>query len=147
MREQIPEIFELLFDQNNQTAYEALKILQKVSEESDAVYAYMDRLGEMLESGNSYVRTRGLTLIAYNARWDQDNKIDEVIDRYLKHITDSKPITARQCVKLLPVIAEYKPELKGDIIRALETADLSGYSESMQSLVRKDIQQALAEMR
>ena len=87
------EVFELLFDKNNKTAYKALQELQKESVETNNVYPYMDKLGDMLDSDNSYIRTRGLTLIAYNARWDRDNKIDETIDGYLKHITDVKPIT------------------------------------------------------
>lgn len=69
----IAEIFELLFDKDNKTAYKALQELQKESEETDHVYPYMDRLSDMLESDNSYIRTRGLTLLAYNARWDRDN--------------------------------------------------------------------------
>lgn len=140
------EAFELLFDKNNKTAYRALQELQKESVETDKVYSYMDRLGDMLDSDNSYIRTRGLTLIAYNARWDRDNKIDEIIDGYLKHITDVKPITARQCIKLLPMIAKDKPELRNDICSALERADISFYDGSMQPLVYKDIQKALKEI-
>lgn len=139
----IAEIFELLFDKDNKTAY---KELQKESEETDYVYPYMDRLSDMLESDNSYIRTRGLTLLAYNARWDRDNKIDEIIDGYLKHITDVKPITARQCIKLLPMIAKDKPELKEDILSALHKADVSFYEDSMRPLVYKDIQKALKEI-
>lgn len=133
------ETFELLFDKNNKVAYKALQELQKESEETDHVYPYMDRLSDMLNSDNSYIRTRGLILIAYNAKWDKDYKIDEVIDDYLKHITDVKPITARQCIKLLPVIAENKLELKNDILSALQKADISFYDDSMQPLVYKDI--------
>ena len=140
------EAFELLFDKDNKTAYKALQELQKESEETDYVYPYMDRLSDMLESDNSYIRTRGLTLLAYNARWDRDNKIDEIIDGYLKHITDVKPITARQCIKLLPVIAKDKPELKEDILSALRRADVSFYEDSMRPLVYKDIQKALKEI-
>jgi len=140
------ETFELLFDKNNKVAYKALQELQKESEETDHVYPYMDRLSYMLDSDNSYIRTRGLTLIAYNAKWDKDYKIDEVIDKYLQHITDVKPITARQCIKLLPVIAENKPELKNDILSALRKADISFYDDSMQPLVYKDIQKALKEI-
>ena len=140
------EAFELLFDKNNKTAYRALQELQKESVETDKVYPYMDRLGDMLDSDNSCIRTRGLTLIAYNARWDKDNKIDEIIDGYLKHITDVKPITARQCIKLLPMIAKDKPELRNDICSALERADISFYDDSMQPLVYKDIQKALKEI-
>lgn len=139
----IAETFELLFDKNNNVAYKALQELQKQCEETDCVYPYMDRLSGMLDSDNSYIRTRGLTLLAYNAKWDKDYKIDEVIDKYLKHITDVKPITARQCIKLLPIIAKHKPELKSDILSTLHKADISIYEDSMQSLVYKDIQKTL----
>lgn len=131
MSSNIAETFELLFDKNNNTAYKALRELQKESEKTDCVYPYMDRLSNMLDSDNSYIRTRGLTLLAYNAKWDKDYKIDEVIDKYLKHITDVKPITARQCIKLLPIITKYKPELKNDILSALYKADVSVYDDSM----------------
>lgn len=89
------EIFELLFDKDNNVAYKALQELQKESIETEYVYPYMDRLSNMLDSDNSYVHTRGLTLIVYSAKWDKNYKIDETIDNYLKHITDIKPITAR----------------------------------------------------
>ena len=117
-----------------------------MSGQSDCVYPYMDQLCEMLDSGNSYIRTRGLVLIACNAKWDRDYKVDEVIDLYLRHITDCKPITARQCIKLLPTIAKYKPELKEDIVSALRKADLSIYADSMQPLVYQDLQRALKEI-
>ena len=128
----IAETFELLFDKNNNVAYKALQILQKESEETDCVY--------------SYIRTRGLTLLAYNAKWDKDYKIDEIIDKYLKHITDVKPITARQCIKLLPIVAKHKPELKNDILSALNKASISIYDDSMQQLVYRDIQKSLKEI-
>lgn len=142
----IAETFELLFDKNNKAAYKALLDLQKESEETNSVYPYMDRLSNMLDSDNSYIRTRGLTLIAYNAKWDKDYKIDGIIDQYLQHITDVKPITARQCIKLLPLVARYKPELKNEIISALHKANICIYGDSMQPLVYKDIQQALKEL-
>lgn len=146
MRTDIAEKFALLFDKNNNTAYEALRILQKESEENDAVYSYMDKLGDMLDSGNSYIRTRGLILIAYNAKWDKDCKIDKMLDKYLNRIADSKPVTARKCIKLLPMIAKSKPELKSNILAALRQADVSFYAESMRQLIYGDIQEALTEI-
>ena len=146
MKINVEENFALLFDKNNSTAYKALQALQKECEESDKIYCYMDKLADMIDSDNSYIRTRGLILIAYNAKWDRDNKIDEIIDEYLKHIEDVKPITARQCIKLLPLIAKNKPELKSDIVSALKKADISIYAYSMQPLVCKDIQNSLAEI-
>ena len=143
----IGETFELLFDKNNNVAYKALQDLQKESEETDCVYPFIDRLSDMLDSDNSYIRTRGLTLLAYNEKWDKEYKVDEIIDEYLKHITDVKPITARQCIKLLPIIAKHKPELKNDILSALNKANISIYDYSMQPLVYKDIQKALKEIK
>lgn len=142
----IAKTFELLFDKNNNVAYRALQELIKESEETDCVYPYMDRLRNMLDDENSYIRTRGLTLIAYNAKWDRDYKIDEMIDEYLKHIIDVKPITARQCIKLLPLIAAYKPELRNTILSALYKANLYVYGSSMQPLIYKDIQKARKEI-
>jgi len=97
----------------------------------------------MIDSDNSYVRTRGLLLISANAKWDEDNKIDEIIDKYIKHILDDKPITARQCINALPKIAEFKPDLVEVIITALRKADPERYASSMQPLVYKDIRAAL----
>lgn len=87
-----------------------------------------------------------LILLAYNAKWDKDYKINEIIDKYLEHITDVKPITARQCIKRLPIIAKSKPELKNDILSALYKADIFLYDESMEPLIYKDIQKALREI-
>lgn len=146
MSPSIAENVALLTNKKNSVAYEALRELQKASEETDSVYPYMDRFSDMLDSDNAYIRTRGLTLLAYNARWDRDHQMAKVMDRYLKHITDAKPITARQCIKLLPMIARDRPELKAAILSALRHADLSAYQASMRPLVLKDIQQALNEI-
>ena len=64
----IEETIELLLNQDHQTAYKALQELQKESEEDDRVYPYMDRFSGMLDSDSSYIRTRGLTLLAYNRK-------------------------------------------------------------------------------
>ena len=61
----IAETFELLFDKNNNVAYKALQELQKESEKTNSVYIYMDRLGDMLDSDNSYIRTRGLWTVSF----------------------------------------------------------------------------------
>lgn len=98
----------------------------------------------MLDSENSYLRSRGLTLISANTKWDYNNKIN--IDSYLQHITDAKPITARCCIKSLRELIKYKPELKSKIISALQNADLSAYKESMQLLIRRDIDEVLADL-
>lgn len=140
------DIKELVFglkDKNDKYAYECLKQLKAESMNSNAVYAHFDFFAEMLEDSNSYIRTRGILLIAANARWDTECKIDEIIDSYLEHIEDEKPITSRQTIKVLPDIAKHKPELVNDICIALRTANPMIYKSSMQSLVFQDIKDAL----
>ena len=137
----------LLTGADNKRAYQALKDLIAVSEESDAVYPYFERFVQMMrEPDNSYIRTRGLRLIAYNAKWDTENKVNGVIHEYLSHIEDEKPITARQCIKDTALIARYKPELIDSILAALEKIGRV-YDESMQSLVYKDRQKTIRQIR
>ena len=136
-KSQIAKLINGLLDHDDQKAYEYLKILEEKSR---------DTFAEMLSNDKSYIRTRGIILIAANAKWDTDNKMDGIIDKLRGCITDAKPITARQCIKVLPTIVKYKPGLKEPIVNALYNADLSNYKESMQSLILGDIQQALNEI-
>lgn len=98
----IAEQVRVLRSSSNREAYRALQSLQETSDVDDAVYVHIDSFIEMMRDSNSYVRTRGLTLIACNAKWDEAGKIDGIIDEYLEHVTDDKPITARQCIQSLP---------------------------------------------
>lgn len=139
----IKELVNGLRDKDDKYAYQCLKQLERESLSSDIVYPYFDTFAKMLGDSNSYIRTRGIILIAANAKWDKDYKIDEIIDGYLKHVMDDKPITARQCIKVLPIIAKYKPDLIDCVTNALHNANTQIYKSSMQSLVYKDIQDVL----
>lgn len=119
----------------------------KISEKCNDLYPYFDKFVEMMnDRTNSYIRTRGLRLIAYNTKWDIDNKVNNIIDEWLKHIEDEKPITARQCIKDVVMIAKYKPELIDVILEALEKYDKI-YDDSMQNLIFKDRQKAIRTIR
>ena len=123
--EYIREQIQLLYSKDSNKGYAALKALQDASHEDCMVYTHVNEFFDMLENKNSFVRTRGLVLIAENAIWDEKGIIDRFFESYLQHITDEKPITARQCIKLLPTIAKHKPELKKWMADALHVADLS----------------------
>ena len=51
-----------------------------------------------------------------------DNKIDLVLPEFLTHITDEKPITARQCINALAQIGTAKSQYIPKILACLETA-------------------------
>ena len=124
-------------------AYAFAQHIVEKSRTSDIWYPCFDRFAELLRHKNSLVRNRAIFILAANARWDREGKFDALLDEFLSHVTDVKPITARQCVAALPEIAEAKPELVLRIRAALEQADLSGYPDSMQPLILKDIVAAL----
>ncbi len=127
-------------------AYALTQQITAESRKSAAWYPYFDRFSELLRHKNSLVRNRTISILAANARWDADGKFDTLLDEFLSHVTDEKPITARQCVAALPKIAAAKPELLPRIRSALKQADLSGYPDSMRPLVLKDIVAALQKM-
>ena len=145
--ESLADLVELLASKDHTRAYEALKELEKRSGETDEVYRSMDRLIELMADRNSYVRTRGLLLFALNAKWDVDGKVEGALEAYLSHLADPKPVTARQCIRMLPVLARGKPALREPIVAALRGADFSGYAASMRPLLEKDLQAALEELR
>lgn len=120
----------------------AYALAQQITEESrasDAWYSHFDDFAALLSHKSSLVRNRAISILAANARWDREGKFDALLDEFLSHVTDVKPITARQCVAALPEIAEAKPELVPRIRTALEQTGLSGYPDSMQPLILKDI--------
>ena len=143
----VTELIERLSYKDNKVAYQALQVLQTESEKSNDIYKFFDRFVEMIENENSYIRNRGISLISVNAKWDTENKIDKIINGYLKHILDEKPITARQCIKALPNIAKNKSNLVECIREALMKADISTYDDSMRTLLYKDISSSLKKIK
>ena len=127
-------------------AYAFTQQIVEESRASDVWYPCFDRFVPLLKHENSLVRNRAVSILAANARWDEEGKFDALLDEFLSHVTDRKPITARQCVAALPEIAEAKPALIPRIRAVLERADLSGYSDSMRPLIQKDIVAVLQKM-
>ncbi|MCI2105794.1 MAG: SufBD protein [Intestinimonas sp.] len=116
------------------------------SRASGCWYPYFKEFAALLRHKNSLVRNRTMMILAANARWDTQGQLDALLAEFLSHITDEKPITARQCIKALREIAAAKPELIPQIRSALENADLSGYRDSMQPLILKDITATLGQL-
>ena len=116
----------------------AEKIISE-SRETDAWYEYFGSFASLLNHPKSLVRNRVLRILAANAQWDEENRFDFIIDDYLTHITDEKPITARQCVKALAQIGMAKPQYIPKIIACFRNADLAKYKDSMRPLIERDM--------
>lgn len=113
------------------------------SKETDEWYKYFDEFAALLEHPKSLVRNRALYILAANAQWDEENRFDLVIDDYLTHITDEKPITARQCIKALVQVGLAKTQYIPRILVSLSNTDLSKYKDSMRPLIEKDIAETI----
>ena len=109
------------------------------SQETDEWYEYFDDFASLLDHPKSLVRNRALYILAANAQWDEENRFDSIISGFLAHITDEKPITARQCIKSLAQVGLAKPKYTSMILSYLHSADLSKYKDSMRPLIEKDI--------
>ena len=80
------------------------------SRESDVWYGYFDAFVSLLDHPKSLVRNRALHILAANARWDRENRFDAILPEFLSHVTDEKPITARQCIQALAQVGLAKPQ-------------------------------------
>ena len=109
------------------------------SQDTDEWYEYFDEFASLLNHPKSLVRNRVLYILATNAQWDDENRFDAIISEYLAHITDDKPITARQCIKALAQIGVAKPQYIPRILLCFHEADLSKYKDSMRPLIEKDM--------
>ena len=109
------------------------------SQETDEWYEYFDDFALLLDHPKSLVRNRALYILAANAQWDEKNRFDLIISDFLTHITDEKPITARQCIKALAQVGLAKPQYIPRILSCLQHADLSKYKDSMRPLIEKDM--------
>ena len=109
------------------------------SHDTDEWYEYFDSFASLLNHPKSLVRNRALNILAANAQWDDENRFDAIISDYLAHVTDEKPITARQCIKALAQVGVAKPQYIPRILSCFQEADLSKYKDSMRPLIEKDI--------
>ena len=111
------------------------------SHDTDEWYEYFDSFASLLNHPKSLVRNRALNILAANAQWDDENRFDMILDEYLSHITDEKPITARQCIKALRQLGAAKPQYIPRILSCFHGADLSKYKDSMRPLIEKDMEE------
>ena len=133
------EILLKLTSKDNKYAYAIADKIISESQDSDEWYEYFDDFASLLNHPKSLVRNRVLYILAANAQWDDENRFDAILDDYLAHIADEKPITARQCIKALAQVGKAKPQYIPRIIDCFHSANLSVYRDSMRPLIERDM--------
>lgn len=138
-KDDIPQLIEWLSLKDDNIRYQAFLLLQNRSTFFDDVYPFWDTFYDKLKSENSYQRSIGLMLIAENARWDTENRLEDIFDEYLESLNDQKPITIRQCIQSLGKIASVKPGLNDKIASRLISYDIMAVKETMRKSILIDI--------
>ena len=133
------EIINKLTAKDDKFACAFADVIIAESRETDAWYEYFDAFATLLNHPKSLVRNRVLHILAANARWDEENRFDAILPEFLRHVTDEKPITARQCIQALTEVGLAKPQYIPQILDCFHNADLSKYKDSMRPLIEKDM--------
>lgn len=129
-----------LTEKNTTPAYAALQELERLSDESAALYPYTERFIEMLDSGSYAVRVRGFRLLCKQAKWDVDGVIDKNIDHILGMLNDSRPTAVRQALAALHEVVPCKRALCGVIKEHVLAIDPLRYQDTMHRLILQDMQ-------
>lgn len=140
------DVYAALTSKDDQAACAYAERIIAESRDTDTWYGCFDVFVSLLDHPKSLVRNRALYILAANAQWDDENRFDAVLPAYLSHITDEKPITARQCIKALAEVGQKKPQLIPRILPALGSADLSGYKDSIRPLIEKEIRETVGKL-
>ena len=135
----IRTLFAWLDEKEDQIRYKSLLLLQYRSQNHPDVYPYWDRLAEKFNSSNSYHRSIGLMLIADNVRWDNENKMDSLLDNFLALCDDEKPVTVRQCIQSLAKMIPYKPAALQKITAKLISINITERKETQRKILLVDI--------
>jgi hypothetical protein len=138
-KDDVRQLVDWLNLKDDNIRYQAFLLLQNRSLFCDDVYPYWDVFRGKLKSDNSYQRSIGLMLIAENAKWDAENRMEDTIDEHLSLLNDEKPITIRQCIQSLGKIASAKPGLNDKITSGLISLNLMDIKETMRKSVLLDM--------
>jgi hypothetical protein len=135
----IDVLVDFLTKTDDRIRYHAFLLLKENSQDSPKAYSYWDTFKSKLGSDNSYQRSIGLMLIAENAKWDKNGKLEKTIDEYLGCCTDEKFITARQAIQGLAKIVTATKTYNEKIKQYMTNFPFEKYPKNQQGLLKKDV--------
>ncbi|MCP1109856.1 hypothetical protein [Ohessyouella blattaphilus] len=140
------ELLSKLENKDTSVAYQALQELEALSDNSDALYSYLDKFVSMIDSDQYVIRVRGFRLFCKQAKWDEEERIDSNLDLALSILDDEKPTAVRQALVALQDVIPYKESLCEKIRHRVFEIDYLRYKDTMHSLIEKDIEALLKVM-
>lgn len=141
------EIGEVLASKDTKESLQRFRKLEARCEESNEMYQYWPLYLAGLQGKTSCNRARSFKLLIKTVKWDQQGQIDQHLPAVLAVLEDEKSIVVRQCVPYLEELLIQRPDLKPTVLDKLAGLNLDKYKESMQHLIKQDIENLLAEVK
>jgi hypothetical protein len=116
----IPNLLDIVEEDNTSVKFMAEKVLRKLSEENpDILYSYFDRIFKLLDTDNSFVKWGIISTIPNLLSVDTDNKWEKVSDKYLSLLESTSVIEYGNVVSNIDKIFDAYPDYEDDIIPRL----------------------------
>lgn len=141
----LPEIFEGVSSANPQIKYGCAKTLRIVSQDSPKIlYPKWDFFVEMLESGNTFLKSIAVQIIANLTRVDSKSRFEKLFNKFYRLLDDKSMVTTSNLVRMSGVIAKAKPELQSKITDKLLSIGKSRHGSECKNVIKGHIILALS---
>jgi hypothetical protein len=122
----------------------ALKYIMKITDRKvDWIYEEWDLLVNKLDDENSYQRSIAIKLLCNLIKSDEEDRINKIINKLLRHTKDDKFITSRQCILNIWKVAIKSKQLCEKVMNHLEVRYKECIKEKHYNLLRQDIIQSI----
>ncbi|MGM0213975.1 hypothetical protein [Enterococcus sp. AZ109] len=141
------EINAVLTAKDTKESLQRFRQLEARCENSNEMYQYWHLYLAGLKGKTSCNRARSFKLLMKTVKWDQQQQLDQHLTTILTILEDEKSITVRQCIPYLKELLTLRPDLEPLVLDKLVQLKLDKYKESMQCLIKRDIQNLLKAVR
>jgi HEAT repeat protein len=126
-----------LSDRRERVGYNCLRALLLLGDEHpELLYPYWDVFVELLGSENTYFELRAINLVAMTVGADEDDRFEEIFDRYYDLLDDKSVIAASYVAANSGGIARAKPDLQSKITDRLLSLDQTHHPPDRKDLIK-----------
>ena len=127
--------------------YNCNRLIVRVAEISPQdVYPYWDRLGELLDSSNTYHRCSAINILPHLIPADGGSRFDRIFDKLFSRLDDESVIPPCYLARNCPIIASHRPDLVQRIVNELLAIDVTHHKTGRKDLIKADIILALDQL-
>jgi hypothetical protein len=132
----LPAIFQTVGSETKGLKNASIKTLRIISEKDpQMMYDRFTFFLDLLDSNDKILKWNATFIIGNMAEGDHEEKMDQVIDKFIDQLSDNVMITAANTIDSIWKIAKYKPHLERVITRNLLKAELTTRNAECQRII------------